>query len=147
MDFFLSQWIKAILVINFYRGVVADQMFRLYFILQVASQSRREESREDVQLFPALIPKLWEQGKVLRADSHQPAPPPLQRAPSVCWENTDCTNDVGITNWAPSFMLCLNWGREDRISVTVIQGVPSNSLPTIETFRGFLQEHPPRQIP
>lgn len=37
--------------------------------------------KEDIQLFPALILKLWEQGKVLLADLHQPAPPALQQAP------------------------------------------------------------------
>lgn len=37
--------------------------------------------KEDIQLFPALILKLWEQGKVLLAGLHQPAPPALHQAP------------------------------------------------------------------
>lgn len=33
-------------------------------------------------------------------------------------------------------MLLLNWGREDRIYVTVLQRVPSNSLQTIQVSTG-----------
>lgn len=114
VDFFLSLWIKATLVINFYCRVVPDQMFGLYFILNVASQSwgagRREDSvampKEDIQLLPALLLKLWEQGKVLLTDLHQQLLLCCSQPPSVC-ENTGCTNDMEIINWAPSFMLFL----------------------------------------